>query len=93
MSGAADPACAWRITLASTCTIVVAWRHWPRSSESDRAVRVAGAHACRPHDGDVRAELKLGQPYYRNVGVEHNVINDGDEELAFIEIELKQERE
>ncbi len=34
MSGAADPACAWRITLASTCTIVVAWRRWPRSSQT-----------------------------------------------------------
>ena len=35
------------------------------------------------------ADLKAGQPYFRNVGVEHDVINDGDGEYAFIEIEIK----
>jgi len=40
--------------------------------------------------GDVEAELKLGQSYFRNEGVEHNVINAGDHELVFVEIELKQ---
>jgi len=40
-------------------------------------------------DGNVEAELEVGQPYFRNEGVEHNVINVGDDELVFIEIELK----
>lgn len=40
-------------------------------------------------DGDVTAELKVGEPYFRNVGVEHNVINDSDGELVFIEVEIK----
>ena len=40
-------------------------------------------------DGDVEAELKVGQPYFRIEGVEHNVINVGTDEMAFIEIELK----
>ena len=42
-------------------------------------------------DGGVEsfAEHKAGQPYYRNVGVEHDVINDGDGEYAFIEVEVK----
>ena len=35
------------------------------------------------------ADLKAGQPYFRNVGVEHDVINDGDGEYAFIEVEIK----
>ena len=42
-------------------------------------------------DGGVEsfAEHKADQPYYRNVGVEHDVINDGDGEYAFIEVEIK----
>ena len=40
-------------------------------------------------DGNVKAELEAGQSYFRNEGVEHNVINAGDDELVFIEIELK----
>jgi len=39
--------------------------------------------------GNVIAELALGQSYSRNVGVEHNVINDGPQELVFIEVEVK----
>jgi quercetin dioxygenase-like cupin family protein len=35
------------------------------------------------------AELKAGTPYFRNVGVEHNVINANDYEYVFIEIEFK----
>lgn len=40
-------------------------------------------------DGNVDAELRLGQPYFRQVGVEHNVINAGDSELVFVEVEIK----
>ena len=49
-------------------------------------------------DGNLRAvtsegesvnQLKVGQPYFRNAGVEHNVINANAEEFAFIEVELK----
>jgi quercetin dioxygenase-like cupin family protein len=35
------------------------------------------------------AELKKGVPYFRNLGVEHDVINANDGEYAFVEIELK----
>ncbi len=35
------------------------------------------------------AELKTGQPYFRSEGVEHDVINDGEGEYAFIEVEFK----
>lgn len=38
---------------------------------------------------NLTAELKLGHSYARQVGVEHNVINAGESELAFIEVELK----
>lgn len=36
-----------------------------------------------------RAELKKGVPYFRDAGVEHDVINANDFAFAFIEVELK----
>jgi quercetin dioxygenase-like cupin family protein len=39
--------------------------------------------------GESIAEMKAGAPYYRQAGVEHDVINANDGEYAFIEIELK----
>ena len=35
-----------------------------------------------------RAELTNGVPYFRNIGVEHDVINGNDFECAFVEIEF-----
>ena len=40
-------------------------------------------------DGDVAAEMVVGQPYTRPAGVEHDVINDDDHEIVFVEVELK----
>lgn len=40
-------------------------------------------------DGTItRAELKSGVPYFRNLGVEHDVVNGNDFEFAFIEVEF-----
>ena len=39
--------------------------------------------------GPRHAELKIGEPYTRNAGVEHNVVNANDFEFVFIEIEMK----
>ena len=39
--------------------------------------------------GESFAEMKRGAPYFRKEGVEHDVINAGDGELVFFEIELK----
>ena len=39
--------------------------------------------------GENFAEMKKGEPYYRNEGVEHDVISDNVGDFAFIEIELK----
>ena len=38
---------------------------------------------------ETTATLLRGQSYYRQAGVSHNVINNGDEKLVFIEIEIK----
>jgi quercetin dioxygenase-like cupin family protein len=42
--------------------------------------------------GDHYAELRVGQPYFRNAGVEHNVVNANEHEFVFIEVELKAAR-
>jgi quercetin dioxygenase-like cupin family protein len=42
----------------------------------------------QPDGSKQSAQLQLHQPYARPVGVEHNVINDNDFELAFLEVEL-----
>lgn len=39
--------------------------------------------------GDSHAEMKRGVPYFRNAGVEHDVVNASEGDYAFIEIELK----
>lgn len=35
-----------------------------------------------------RAEMKTGVPYYRETGVEHDVINANDYDFGFVEIEF-----
>lgn len=42
-----------------------------------------------PDGSSSAAELTVGQPYYRNAGVEHDVINADEHEVAFIEVEIK----
>jgi len=37
---------------------------------------------------DVFAELTAGVSYFRPAGVEHDVFNDADQELVFVEVEL-----
>ena len=38
---------------------------------------------------ETTATLVKGQPYYREAGVSHNVINNGNKKLVFIELEIK----
>jgi len=42
-----------------------------------------------PAGDESEASLSRGVSYYRPAGVEHNVINAGEVELVFIEIEMK----
>ena len=39
-------------------------------------------------DGERIAELTVGVPYFREEGVEHDVVNANDYEFAFVEVEL-----
>ncbi len=38
---------------------------------------------------ETQAELITGQPYFREQGVEHDVINNNDFEFVFVEVEFK----
>ena len=40
-------------------------------------------------EGERQAPLVSGQSYYRDAGVEHNVINGSDHEVVFVEIEAR----
>lgn len=40
----------------------------------------------------VEAQMQNGVPYYRELGVEHDVINGNDFECAFVEVELLESR-
>lgn len=39
-------------------------------------------------EGDRHADLAIGRPYYRDAGVEHNVVNANDHEFVFVEVEI-----
>jgi quercetin dioxygenase-like cupin family protein len=49
----------------------------------------AGKLLAETATGNVETELQFGQTYARPVGIEHNIVNSGSREFAFIEIELK----
>ena len=48
-----------------------------------------GRLLVRSAAGETPGQLAAGQSYFRASGVEHEVVNDNDFEIAFIEIELK----
>ena len=42
-----------------------------------------------PGNTEREVTVTAGEAYFRNVGVEHNVINVGSEPMSFVEVELK----
>jgi beta-alanine degradation protein BauB len=40
-------------------------------------------------DGERDSVLEVGAPYFREAGVEHDVVNANDHEFTFVEVELK----
>jgi len=77
--------------------IVTEWRFapgaetgWHRHAHDYVVVCLtAGRLLAETATGDVETELQFGQSYARPVGVEHNIVNAGGGEFAFVEIELK----
>jgi beta-alanine degradation protein BauB len=45
--------------------------------------------AIQSATGETTSQLTLGAPYYREAGVEHDVVNPNPGEFVFVEIELK----
>jgi quercetin dioxygenase-like cupin family protein len=63
---------------------------WHRHELDYVIVPVAGGTIrLESSDGSNDAELVPGSAYYREAGIEHDVVNAGASEVAFVEIELK----
>ena len=48
-------------------------------------------HIVDPDGSTRQFPLEPGRSYFRKAGVSHNVINDGDSDIVFVEVELLQE--
>ncbi len=64
---------------------------WHRHSMDYVITAVTDCHMLlEDPDGSTRQVLvSAGTAYRRAEGVEHNVINDGDQAMSFVEVELK----
>ena len=51
---------------------------------------VTGQLLLKTSDDPVTADLVTGNSYFRQAGVEYNVINNNDYEFVFVEVEIKQ---
>ena len=77
--------------------IVTEWRFapgaetgWHRHAHDYVVVCLtAGKLLAETASGNVETELQFGQSYARPAGVEHNIVNAGEKEFAFVEVELK----
>ena len=77
--------------------IVTEWRFapgaetgWHRHAHDYVVVpQTTGTLLLEEPGGNREAQLKTGVPYFRNVGVEHNVINANDFEFVFVEVEIR----
>jgi beta-alanine degradation protein BauB len=49
----------------------------------------AGTLLAETASGNLETALAFGQTYARPEGVEHNIVNPGDAEFVFVEVELK----
>jgi beta-alanine degradation protein BauB len=77
--------------------IVTEWRlvpgaetGWHRHAHDYVVVPLtAGKLLAETSSGNSETELQAGQAYTRPAGVEHNIVNAGSAEFAFVEVELK----
>ena len=79
------------------CVRVTRWRFAPGAAtgwhkhEYDYVIvpLTAGTLELVEPEGNRNSELTVGAPYFREAGVEHDVVNANDHEFVFIEIEVK----
>jgi len=79
------------------CVVVTEWRFAPGAETGwhthgyDYVVvpQTTGQLLLETKDGENTAQLNSGISYFRNAGVEHNVVNANDYEFVFVEVEIK----
>ena len=49
----------------------------------------SGQLLAETKEGPITVQVRAGQSYFRKAGVEHNIVNSGNEDLIFVETELK----
>lgn len=64
---------------------------WHRHGHDYVITAVSDCHMLLedPGGAERRVLVPAGSAYRRSEGVEHNVINDGDQPMCFVEVELK----
>ena len=93
------PAAAATVQIDNDRVRVTEWRFapgaatgWHRHNHDYVIVPLATGRLRLEEAGEERiAELVTGRPYFRQAGIEHDVVNANDYEFAFIEVELKTE--
>jgi beta-alanine degradation protein BauB len=91
------PKASSRLIQENARVIITEWRlasgaetGWHRHAHDYVVVCLtAGQLLAETAQGNSVTDLQLGQSYARPAGVEHNIVNPGSEEFAFIEVELK----
>ena len=51
--------------------------------------RTPAKHLVETMEGGIMVDVKEGHSYFRKAGVEHNVVNAGDNEVILVETEIK----
>ena len=77
--------------------VVTEWRFAPNAETGwhthgyDYVVvpQTTGTLLLESRDGEAVAQLTSGHSYFRNAGVEHNVVNNNAYEFVFVEVEIK----
>ena len=64
---------------------------WHRHEHNYVITAITDLNMRLEEPGDTQREVKVaaGEAYFRNLGIEHNVINMGQASMSFIEVELK----
>jgi mannose-6-phosphate isomerase-like protein (cupin superfamily) len=91
------PAAVPTVQLDNDRVRVTEWRFAPGSATGwhrhghDYVVvpMTSGTLHLRSAGADATAQLVAGQPYYRPLGAEHDVLSPGPGEVVFIEVEVK----
>ena len=91
------PKASSRVVQENERVIITEWRlasgaetGWHRHAHDYVVVCLtAGQLLAETAQGNSVTDLRLGQTYARPAGVEHNIVNPGSDEFAFIEVELK----